>query len=97
MDEFVNVTIVCQSNSNSIFGLEEEFVWLKQTSPSMPAELVLENSRIRIIFEQDTISTSMLIFTPVETGDTATYICLPGPTVEDSILLTVRGRQKYGI
>ena len=94
VDEFDTVTLTCQSSSASVSDLEE-FVWLRQTSASDPAELVAENNRIEVTFEQDPLPTSILTFTPVQIGDTATYICRSGPTLEASLSLTVRGKQKY--
>ena len=96
VDEFETVALVCQSTSHSISELEE-FVWLRQTSPSLPEELVLENGRIGITFEQDTVPTSILTFNPAQIGDTATYFCRSGQTLEASLLLTVKGKQKCGM
>ena len=93
VDEFVVVTLVCQSSPGYVSGLEE-FVWLKQTSPSTPAELVQESSRIGITFEEDPVPTSVLTFTPAQIGDTATYFCRSGPTLEANITLTVQGKKK---
>ena len=91
MDEFDTVTLVCQSCSDCVSDLEE-FVWLRRTSASDPEEQVLENNRIEITFEQDPVPTGILTFTPVQIGDTATYICRSGPTLEASLSLTVRGK-----
>ena len=90
VDEFETVVLVCQSSSGSLSELEE-FIWLRQTSPSLPEELVLENSRIEITFEQDTVPTSILTFKPAQIGDTATYFCRSGRTLEANLSLTVRG------
>ena len=94
VDEFDTVTLVCQSCSDCVSDLEE-FVWLRRTSASDPEEQVLENNRIEITFEQDPVPTSILTFSPAQIGDTATYICRSGPTLEASLSLTVRGKQKY--